>query len=209
MLSNQTIQDKNALATEAVILTLLELRIPSTPTVRLVSNTEDITWNGELWQCLEFTLSTIDQTAQGEVPQWTVKISNINRAIEQYIQAYDLYLKQHGIEGNEIECTIYAVNSLDLQNTTPILKHDAVLQKPSTDAQWGTFLLSAKNPYNKPFPPRRVYRNFCAWKFKSEECAYAGEGETCDKTLTTCRLLDNSTRFGGFVGTSAKGLIIA
>lgn len=208
MLSNQTIQDKNALATDAVFLVLLEIQIPDTQTVYLVNNTEDIVWNGNTWQKFPFDFNDISQNTNGETPQWTVKVSNVNRVMERYLQQYDQYLKQHGIDGNDIICVIRVVNSKDLLNTTPIVEYTALLQQPTTTPQWATFKLSAKNPYNKQFPPRRIMKSFCSWKFKSVQCGYSGSGEFCDKTLTTCRAYNNSPRFGGFVGVSSRGLII-
>lgn len=207
-ISNQTIQDKNALVTDAVFLVLLEIQIPDTPTVRLVNNTEDITWNSETWQRFPFEFSDISENSKSEVSQWSIKISNAGRVIERYLQDYDLYLKQNGIEGNDITCIIRVVNSKDLANLTPILEHTALLQQPTTNSQWATFRLSAKNPYNKQFPPRKIFKNFCAWKFKSQQCGYAGDGAFCDKTLTTCRSYSNSSRFGAFIGVAGRGLVL-
>jgi len=208
MPSSQTIHDKNAIVTAAVFLVLLEIDIPATDTIRLVNNTEDITWNGNVWQQFPFELEDINQGTDGSVPTWTVKISNVNRAIEQYLHRYDLYLKQNGIDGNEITCVIRVVNSNDLGNPEPITEQEALLSQPSTDATWATFRLSAKSPYNRQFPPRKILKTFCAWQFKGEKCGYSGTATYCDKTLTTCRLLDNSPRFGGFPGVAGRGLLL-
>jgi len=207
-LSNQTIKDKNALSTDAVFLVLLEIQIPDTPTIFLVNNTEDITWKDTLWQQFPFDFTDMAQNSGTEVPQWSIKISNVNRVIERYLHDYDLYLKQNGIDGNDIICVIRVINTNDLTNETPILEHTALLQQPTTNPQWATFKLSAKNPYNKSFPTRKIMKSFCAWKFKSEQCQYAGDGEFCDKTLPTCRAYNNGSRFGGFIGVSGSGLII-
>lgn len=207
-LSGQTIKDKNALSTDAVFLVLLEIDIPAVPTIRLVNNTEDITWNNELWQQFPFDFTDMSQNSNGEIPEWSIKISNVNRVIEIYLQNYDLYLKQNGIDGNDITCIIRVINTNDLLNNTPILEHEALLQQPSTTPQWATFKLSAKNPYNKSFPPRKIMKSFCSWKFKSTECGYSGTGAYCDKTLGTCRSYGNSSRFGAFVGMSTRGLIL-
>jgi len=208
MLSPQTVVDKNALSTDAVFLVLLEIQIPDTPTVYLVNNTEDIIWNGKTWQNFPFELQDINQGTDGSVPTWVVKISNVNRAIEQYLQRYDLYLKQHGIDGNEITCIIRVVNNKDLGNLEPITEHEAILSQPTTDPTWATFNLSAKSPYNRQFPPRKILKSFCAWQFKSVQCGYTGTAQYCDKTLTTCRLLENSQRFGGFPGVAGRGLLL-
>jgi phage-related protein len=208
-LSSQTVQDKNALVTDAVFLILLKIEIPDTPTVYVTNNNESIDWNSNTYISFPFELEDINENTNSEVPEWTIKLSNANRVMERYLQEYDLYLKTNGIDGNEIKCTICVVNSNDLENTTPILEHNAVLSQPSTNAQWAIFKLSADSPYNKQFPPRKIMKNFCSWKFKSEQCGYSGDGDFCDKTLTTCRSYNNSPRFGGFIGVGGRGLVIA
>lgn len=208
-LSTQTIQDKNALNSTAVILTLLKITIPNNPVVNLVANNENITWNGDEYIAFPFEFEDRKFSSQSELSQWTVKVSNANRVIEQYVQEYDLYLKQNGIQGNKIVCEIYAVNSNDLANTEPILYHNAYLAQPQTNAQWATFILEPDDPNQKIFPPRFISKNHCGWIFKSTQCGYAGVGAFCDKTLTTCRSYSNSSRFGGFPGVAGRGVIVA
>jgi hypothetical protein len=55
-----------------------------------------------------------------------------------------------------------------------------------------------------------MYRNICRYKkFKGTRCGYAGVEIICDRTLTRCRELANSRRFGGFPGMGAGGLTVA
>jgi len=207
-ISDQTTEDLNALVTDAVFLVLLEINIPDTPTVRLVDNTEDVTWDSETWLHFPFELDEIPETSVSEIPQWSIKISNATRVIERYLQEYDLYLKTNGIDGNDITCTIRVINTNDLANTEPIIAINGLLQQATTNPQWATFKFSAKNPYNKQFPPRKIFKNFCGFKFKDSSCGYTGTGTVCDKTLTTCRAYTNSHRFGGFIGVKGRGLIL-
>lgn len=46
------------------------------------------------------------------------------------------------------------------------------------------------------FPKRRV-SYFCPFVFKGPQCNYGGDALTCDKTLTTCKSLNNEDYFGG------------
>lgn len=208
-LSSQTIQDKNALNTDAVLITLLEIQIPSidsetetktTLSVPITSDNTNTVWNGETYIPFHFELDDKSFSSKSEVVQWSIKVSNTTRVMEQYIQDYDLLLKQYGIDGNQIVCYIRVVNSKDLDNATPIVEHRAILSQPKSDAQWASFVLTPNNLSKRQFPFRKILKNFCAWKFKSTKCGYEGTGEFCDKTLTTCRLYENSPRFGGFIG---------
>lgn len=207
-LSSQTIIDKNSESTDAVFLVLVEIIIPDTPIVRIVSNTENISWGGYTWINFPFEFADVSENTTGEVSQYQIKISNVNRTIERYLQTYDLYLKQNGIDGNEIECIIRVVNSNDLLNPEPVSEYRSLLEQPTSNAQWATFKLSSKNPFQKQFPPRTIRKNFCSFKFKSAECGYTGSATTCDNTLVTCRSYNNSHRFGGFPGVEGRGIIV-
>lgn len=208
-LSSQTIQDKNALNTDAVLITLLEIQIPAIDEVTeektinniyVTSDNADTIWNGNTYLPFHFEMDDKSFSSKSEVVQWSIKVSNVTRVMEQYVQDYDLFLKQYGIDGNKIICYIRVVNSKDIDNTTPIVEHRAILSQPKTNAQWATFVLSPNNLSKTQFPFRKILKNFCDWKFKSTKCGYLGEGQFCDKTLTTCRTYENSPRFGGFIG---------
>lgn len=197
------IADINALAGDTVISVLLEITIPATDTIRICNNNENIVFGGESYQPFPFQLSELTNSSSGEVPEWQVQIDNTSRAIEQYLQYYDAYLKKNGVIGNEINMTCYVVNALDPAEA--ILTEYFVLTSFSTDSQWASFKLGAKSPFTMRFPRRRILQNFCGWKFKSTQCGYTGAGATCDKTLATCKTYSNSARFGGFPGIS-KGI---
>lgn len=51
-------------------------------------------------------------------------------------------------------------------------------------------------------PGRRMYPNFCPFKYKGPECAYTGSQTSCPKTLQACQdrfgSLGQDLRFGGF-----------
>jgi lambda family phage minor tail protein L len=192
------IADLNALSSDSVIAVLLEIEIPATPTVRICSNNEDVIFAGNTYLPFPFKLSELSTTAKGAVPEWQIQIDNTTRAIEQYLQLYDQYLKVHGISGNDIALTCYVVNTSDTSEA--IMTEYFILTSFSTDTQWATFKLGARSPFTMRYPRRRILQNFCAWKFKSVSCGYAGSVASCDKSLSACRALDNAGRFGGFPG---------
>jgi|LGOV01.1.fsa_nt_gb lambda family phage minor tail protein L len=208
VLSTQTTADINNLSTDAVFLHLLEISMPNQASVYIVNNTENITWNGNEYLMFPFDFEDLSESSTASVPQWTMRISNVNRVMERHLQEYDRYLKLNGIEGNEITCTIRLVNSKELENTEPITEYESVLSQPSTDARFATFKLSAKSPYNHNFPTRKILKNFCGFKFKGLICKYNGDAEFCDKTLVNCRTYGNSHRFGGFISASGSGITL-
>lgn len=205
-LSLQTIQDKNSLGTDAVFLVLLSIVIPGVPEVTITSNGDNVLWSSKTWLAFPFDISELTEEGSGEIPQWTITLDNRQRVIEKYLSDYDQYLKENGIEGNEIVSTLYIVNSKDLSNLEPIKSITFTLQSPSTTYENATFVMTVKSPFNINTPKRRFVKEFCYWKFKGTECGYTGTGVSCDKSLAACRGYSNSTRFGGFPGVGYGGI---
>lgn len=205
-LSLQTIKDKNSLGTDAVFHILLKVVIPGNEEIYVTNNTEDVVWGGKTWIAFYFDISELSENNTGEVPQWVITLDNRSRVVEAYLTMYDLYLKEHGILGNEVKATLYVVNSKDLDNTVPIKTATFELNEPSANSETATFVMSVSNPFTQSVPKRRFIQNFCYWKFKSPECGYTGAAETCDKTLKQCRAYGNNKRFGGFPGVGGSGI---
>lgn len=198
-------EEFNKLASPNIILVLLDINIPNTPTFYVTNNNENVTWNGNEYISFDFELEDISFSSKSEVTEWVVKFSNVNRVIEAYLQNYDLYLKQNGVQGNDITLDLRTVSSGDLGNLTPIQHYQSILNQPSSDAQWAVFKLTPKNTFNSTFQ-RKIHKNFCSWKFKGAECGYVGTAQVCDRTLTTCRAYNNAPRFGAFAGVGARGI---
>lgn len=207
-LSVTVVNEKNKLSNpDSVFLCALEIAIPGTAEpARVVLNTENITWRGYTWQAVIFEIEGLKATSTNEVPQVTVKVSNVNRAMEKYVQDYDAYRKINGHE--DIDVMIYELNTADLANNSPCCDHVFILKQPSLDQNWATFLLSASNPANRRAPFNLIRKNFCSYRFKDLRCGYAGAATTCKKTLQACRALGNSRRFGGAPGAGKTGLTL-
>lgn len=229
-LSLTAIQEKNKLGSESLFALLLEINIPGVPQVTITSNGDSITWDSRTWLPFPFNISELTEEASGEVPQWTITLDNRQRVIEKYLSDYDYYLKTNGIEGNIITCTLYIINTKETEVVElfdDVVSLDAVvaldgltgtgnpqaiksvyfeLQSPSTNAETATFIMSASSPFSITTPKRRFIKQYCYWKFKGAECAYAGTGATCDKSLSQCKIYNNSHRFGGFPGVGVGGI---
>ncbi len=192
-----TIADLNALGTNSVLLVALEINIPSTPTIYVVNNSENINFQGNEYIAFPFEIGEIS-AGKGETPNFQILLDNTSRAMSQYVMAYDAYLKQNGIDGNGITCTAYVLNTNDLSEA--VLTEYFQLTNFNTDNKTATFNLGTESLFNKTYPPRKMYANFCSFKFKDARCGYTGELLTCNKTLSDCRARKNSKRFGGFMG---------
>lgn len=193
-----SVSELNSLNSQNAVVVLLDISIPANDNIRITNNNEDVVFGGNTYIPFPFDISELTTAGKGEVPEWSLQIDNTTRTIESYLQLYDQYLKINGVSGNGIDCTIYIVSTADL--TSAILTEYFTLTSFSTNSNWATFKLGAKSPFTWRYPRRRILQNFCGWKFKSTQCGYGGWGVSCDKTLTTCRMYRNSSRFGGFPG---------
>lgn len=223
-ISSFGLQEKNKLTSSTVWLIGLEITIPgvSVP-VRVISNNESVTWREESWIAFPFQLGTIGEESKGEVPRVELRISNVSRTMESYIQSYSTYCKTNGF--SPITLTIYVINNQQgsssgvitdttdwgavtdtgqlgavtddlytIANPDPEASFDYELQSIRTDSTWATFTLGAANPWQKRFPMHRMMKNHCRFVFKDTLCGYTGTTATyCDKTLTRCRTLDSGT----------------
>ena len=192
--------EKNKIATPSAWLIMLE--IGPTP-IRIVRNNEDITYNSNLYTAFPFDLSLSD-TSKGELPSLTVSISNVSRIFTQAVEI------TNGAVGYTVRLLV--INSAHLSDLPALDRYFTILSV-TCNALVITFKLGAANPMLQRFPVRKIYKDYCSWKFKSLECGYTGSIALCDKSLTTCKSFDSpsgswsqSRRFGGFPGVSKGGM---
>jgi phage-related protein len=207
-ISSIAIEEKNKLATDSVWMICMRLTIPgASPTyVHVVKNTENITWptGGQVWQAFPFDIEPIPAEGKGEVPKVEVSVSNVTRALEIYVLAYDTYIKTAGFD--PIIVDLYLINSKNLASATPEVWHQFELKSPKMTATMATFTLGASNPYSKRFPQDRILKDHCRHRFKDSRCKYVGGGSTCSKTFAACTAYANTLNYGGFPGAGLGGL---
>ncbi len=212
-LNSIAIQEKNKLASDSVFCIALEITIPSlVDTIKVCNNTEDIAWNGATWTAFPFMVEEISDVSSGEVPRVDVKVSNVSRVFEAYLQAYDTYCKANGF--SPIEVSIFVINTAVIAASPTAdaeVEHVFELKQPKTDSQWATFTLGASNPFQRRFPQNRMLKNHCRFIYKGSDgrCgATTATFTTCSHTLTACRERDNSERFGGTPGIGSGGFSV-
>ena len=208
ILNKDVVRDKNAMHSGNLFLLLLEIEVPGVDELlRVVLNTEDITWRDVLWQAIDFELDEISQGGAGEVPQVELRIANPDRIIEPYIDMYDAWVKKYGF--TPITVHIIVVNTADMASGKAVVDHEYELISPHSDDKWVKFTLGASNPFDTRFPLDRILKGHCRFHFKDRRCNYKGTITTCNHTLSDCRKRQNSGRFGGFPGIGRAGIYLA
>jgi len=195
------ISQKNLLASDSPALALLEINMPQlAQPLKLVANDVNVTWDGDTWAAFPFEIDNIGEPTKGELPSVSIKVSNVSRAIQGYVELAD--------GGVDADVIVRVINGGDLAELTPYIRLDFRVASTSVDAEWVNFNLTSIDTWTRVFPRTKVIKNHCAYQFKGLHCGYAGVETTCDRTLTRCRELNNSVRFGGFPGVGRSGLIV-
>jgi len=151
----------------------------------------DITYDGVTYTKFPIKHDDIGENSQGEIANFKVTVSNVNRIIQAYLEGYDL-------RGKKVTITLVWANQLNDADTN--IKFIYYIDNYIVTQDAVEFVLSGKYDIIDLTLPRGIYnRNYCRWKFKSTECGYAGAQTTCDKRKATCKTtMNNIARFGGF-----------
>lgn len=191
--------EKNNLSSPEPWLVLLEIQLSEamdlgqgeSTTFRVVRNTEDVTWNGHLWQAFPVELDEISD-AKGESPSFSVKVANVHKVMSHYLNESDggvgsIVIIRVTHAGN----TQYASNPDSVDNGDVDLELEYICTGASVDSTWATWTLGTDNIFNKRFPRNRMLKHHCRYT-TNDQCEYVG---SCDHTLTTCRLMPNVSNY--------------
>ena len=184
-LSQASIIEKNKIATSGVWLLALEAQIPGSP-LYLVNNTENLTLGGQEYTAFPFSLEDITEDSK-ELPNVKLTVSNVTGTIQRYVE------ENNGLGGCKVIIRVFHTDIPDVAEVEEYF----VVTGVSCDVEWVTFTLGTDFSFTRRFPPVRMMKDYCPFKFKGVECGYKGAASKCNKTLKRCRELKNSERFGG------------
>ena len=184
-LSEASIIEKNKLSTDGVWLLALEAQIPEN-TLYLVNNTEDVTLGGQRYVAFPFSLEDITEDGK-ELPNVRLTVSSATGTIQRYVE------RNNGLGGMKVVLRVYHTSIPDAAEVEEYF----VVTGVTCDVEQVTFTLGTDFSFTRRFPPVRMMKDYCPFKFKGVECGYRGAAQQCNKTLKRCRELGNNIRFGG------------
>ena len=153
---------------------------------------ETLTFDGVVYTDAVIVHEDIGMNSEGSVDAVMLRIGNVNRVMQSYLENIDYHRKKVSIKRIFYDKLSEAL--AQYQDVYFIDEYEA------TEQEITFTLTSAFDLMGVTLPARIMSRNFCQWKFKSAECAYAGAETQCNKTLARCRVLSNQLRYGGFPG---------
>lgn len=184
--------EKNKLVATAPWLLLLNVTLPDASVIRLVRNTEDVTFGGNSYIAFAFDIDGMRSGGDGRIQGVSLKVANPGRALQPYMEAHD------GLVGCGITLRVVHADNLAADYSELTLQWEVLSAESAED--WIAFSLGAENPLRRRFPLHVAIPFSCNWPFKGVECGYSGVATSCPRTLDHCRKLGNSVRFGGRPG---------
>ena len=131
--------EKNKMASANAWLVLLQITMPDDTVFRVCANNEDVTWPvtaGNVYSAFPFEVDEIGDSSKGEVPSFSIKVSNITRTLIPYLEDQD------GLIDSTIK--LYIVNSINVttdalgagvNNSSPEIELDYDVTDSNYDAQ--------------------------------------------------------------------------
>lgn len=194
--------EKNKLHLDSVYIPLFEIipnvdGITDNDIIRVCYNNENIVWKKKTFQPFPLELDEVKHDQTGSESNVQLKVSNVTRALQPYIEQYN--------GGNGYTVIIRVVNTKNLDGEADVEERFTVNQAVC-DEQWITFTLGTGYGLNARRPIERYMKNNCPFQYKGLECGYNGRLTSCNHSLKDCRNHGNSRRFGGFPGIDQKGV---
>lgn len=188
---SELIAEKNKLFAGGAFLELLEIQMSEiSETMRIVNNNDDVGWNGYTWQKFQFEPGEFSESSEGETSRVTIKINNVLRVTQRYIEQ-----TENGLIDEQV---IYRLIHSDHLDKAPAITVNLTVLKVECDELWAHFTLGAENFFLRRFPLHTYSRKICRYEqFKGTACGYSGSETECNRTFARCIELGNQARFGG------------
>jgi len=158
--------EKNKLASPNPWVVLLEITLTDSTVLRFARNTEDVTFEGHTFTAFPFEIEPTSQDTHGEIPTVTLRVSNVTRLLQQYLDELD------GGVGSTVRVIVVNLNLLSEDYSELEMTFDVL--GCYSDVDWAVFTLGAPNPLRQRFPLERYLALHCSFTYRSVECGYAG-----------------------------------
>lgn len=194
------IEEKNKVSQDQPWLLFLTMtNVAKDLTLRLVRNTENITFKGHEYIAFPFEIDSIPEVTIGSLPTLAIKVSNVDRQIQGYIEQDATFGS-----GWEVIISLAHVSQLDgttLLNQVAEIEHIFQSLDLIADNEFITINLGVKNPMLVQFPRQQFAGGFCQRTFNDGiGCPYSTQGTNgttytnCNKTLDSCKVRFSENR---------------
>lgn len=189
ILSTDVKTAKNAQVLKPIFLYTL-YAFDGTNNLNFASYDADVVFNGITYYKFPISHEQTSENSTGAIDQVKVKVSNVNRLMQSYLEIYNLKKKR-------LDITMVFADYLD--NPANKITETFFIDSYTADQNAVELTLSSKlDILDVQIPARPFSRDYCSWKFKGTECGYTGGLTTCNRLKANCKERNNYLRFGGF-----------
>ncbi len=196
------ILEKNKLASPNPFLLFLDVQVGSGEGdwVYLVRNTENKFLGAQEYTAFPFEVDTTIDTSKGDIPSLTLRVSNVTRVLEAYLEELDGLIEK--------QIVLRLINAANLDDVAIELTYDII--GTNYDENWVYFTLGAPSPLRKRFPRYKFIAKYCNWVPGGLECGKSAAIGVCRRTYEDCHdTYSNTPRFGGYLGLSNPSVRLA
>ena len=185
------IEEKNKQSNQPLFL--YDMYYTDSDILRYTEFDSDLVYDGNTYIAAPIKHLEIKENIRQTTSEMTVRVGNADRVMQYYLENHD------GLRGRKVVTYMVWRNQLD--NIDGAMRAIYYVDHAKDYDAYVDFILSTKFDLMRLYIPNRVYtRTHCYWKFKDEDCKYAGEESVCNHTLLRCDELDNTINFGAFPG---------
>ncbi|MFA6006087.1 MAG: hypothetical protein WC775_06440 [Patescibacteria group bacterium] len=173
----------------AGMINLYEIEYQTNTWLYLAQWDADIEFDGKTYVKYPVAHDKVGENREGSVEQVNISIANIDRLVGGCAETYD----PRGLRVN-----ILTVFETMLDDPTSRLIERYAIDALTINEQSVNLVCTTVIDLMNVVLPARRFSPICSWVFKDTSCGYVDAETECNKTLTRCRQLENSERWGGF-----------
>lgn len=187
------IEEKNKVSQEQPWLLFLTMtNVAGDLTIRVVRNTENITFKGHEYVAFPFEIDTIPDTSKGSLPTMAITLSNTDRQIQSYVEQDATFGSGWSVVLSLAH--ISQLNGTVLEDQVAEIEHEWQSLDITASNESLVINLGVQNPMLVQFPRQKFSGGFCQRVFDDGVgCPYSTQGIAprsltfCKKTLAQCK----------------------
>lgn len=195
------LEKKNAQVNQPINLYTIVDYIGDGSDLRLAEYKTDVVFDGITYIKFPISREATTENVTGEIDVVKIKLANVSRLIQYYLEHYDLGGKK---------VIIKQVWADDLDDTENVREEVYYIDRYTANDKVVEFECSSKfDVQGEEIPRGRYYRATCGVKeFKDSDCGYSGPFAICNRTIANCRERENIKRIRAFPSTPTQRTVL-
>lgn len=196
----EMISEMEAAPAGSAFVELLEIRLQSGETIRLVNCNRDVIWGGHTWTRFRFEPGDISDGDDSDSQSVTIRVSNI-AYLDESGTSQTVQSKIESLANLMIgDTVVYRMVHGGFPDKDPAITGYFEIMEVDADDEWASFDMGVENFYINAFPGGTFRRNVCGYKpHQTSLCPYVASG-SCNRSFSVCITLGQSSVFNGQPG---------